>query len=228
MKHRGPVITLAVGAVFAAVLLVLDLSSQPPTSAGSVGAGDHPPATATAASAPAAAAVSATPAPTTPAPAPPNATYAGDVNGAGGASIAIAVNHGQAVAYLCDGRIEAWLQGRADATVALTGAGDAALTATFAHGHITGSITAGAKTWTFSVGAVAPPSGLYRAAAQVRQATVVGGWIVLPGGRQVGVVDVDGRPDTAQQLNITTLTSTVNGTTITATAVDGSPIPLGH
>jgi serine/threonine-protein kinase len=223
MKHRGPIITLAVGAVFAAVLLILDLNSEPPAGTAQVGGGDHPPSSATAPA-------PTTTAPTTPppAPAPPNATYAGNVDGGSGASVAIAIKNGQAVAYLCDGRTEAWLQGNASATVALTGAGNATLTGTFAGGKISGSITAAGKTWTFSVGAVAPPSGLYRAAAQVREARVVGGWIVLADGRQVGVVDVDGQPGTAQELNTTTLTSTVNGTTITATAVDGSPIPLGQ
>ncbi len=63
---------------------------------------------------------------------------------------------------------------------------------------------------------VAPPSGLYRASAQVRQAKVVGGWIVLPNGSQVGVVDVAGEPTTAPPLDTATLTTTVNDTTVTA------------
>ena len=42
-----------------------------------------------------------------------NATWAGDVDG-GEATIAISVNDGVAIAYLCDGkRVEAWLQGTA-------------------------------------------------------------------------------------------------------------------
>jgi hypothetical protein len=232
MKHRGPIITLAAGALLAAVLLVIDVNSEPPavpatavgplashtTIGGSIGGSIG----------------KATPSPSpTPVavvnPGPPNATFAGEVDRGNGASIAIAVHNGQAVAYLCDGHTEAWLQGdAASAAVALTGANHALITATFAGNRITGTITAAGHTWTFAIGAVAPPSGLYRATAEVRSAKVVGGWIVLPNGRQVGVVDVDGQPGTAAPLDTTTLTSTVEGTSITAAVVDGSPIQLGQ
>jgi serine/threonine-protein kinase len=222
MKLRGPILTLIAGAAFAAVLLGIDMTSQHPAA---VGAGaPRPPANG-----------ASTPAPTTApsptastTPAPPNATYAGNVDGGSGASIAIAVHNGTAVAYLCDGRTEAWLQGSATGAVALTGAGHSTLFATYAQGRLTGSITANSHSWTFSVGPVAPPSGLYRATATVRSARIVGGWIVLPDGRQVGVVDVDGRPGPAATLDTTSLTSTVNDTTVTAAPVDGSPIPLAN
>jgi serine/threonine-protein kinase len=228
MKIRGPILTLAAGALVAATLLLLDLTTGPSsgvrTSAGSAPVGPTTASTATATGRPTAIpTVSATPA------GPPTGTYAGEVNGGSGASIAIVVRDGRAVAYLCDGRNEAWLQGVADhGSVDLTGGGHARLTATFAKNRISGSVSAGAATYTFSVGSVAPPSGLYRTTAKVRQATVVGGWIVLPDGRQVGVVDIDGRPSTASALDTATLTTTVNGTTVTATAVDGSPLQIGQ
>jgi hypothetical protein len=224
MKIRGPIITLAAGVVVAAALLLLDVTTGHSSGAGLTAGGAGSTAAQTSTPAPAVRTATPTPSPT----GPPAGTYAGEVNGGSGASIAIAVRDGRAVAYLCDGRNEAWLQGAAaNGTVDLTGGGHARLTATFAKNRITGSVSAGASTYTFSVGVVAPPSGLYRTTAKVRQATVVGGWIVLPDGRQVGVVDIDGRPTTASALNTDTLTSTVNGTTITAAAVDGSAIQTG-
>jgi hypothetical protein len=227
MKIRGPIITLAAGVVVAAALLVLDMTTGQPAGGARTasGTGSIAAATSTPSSTPATAQATVSPPPA----APPAGTYAGDVNGGSGASIAIAVRNGRAVAYLCDGRTEAWLQGVAEhGSVDLTGGGHARLTATYVQNRITGTVTAGRTTWTFSVGQVAPPSGLYRATAKVRQATVVGGWIVLPNGRQVGVVDIDGRPTTAMPLDTTTLTSTVNDTSVTATAVDGSPLQIGQ
>lgn len=223
MKIRGPIITLAAGVVVAAVLLVLDVTTGHSAGRGQTASGTR--STVPPTSTPTTIHPTASPAPA----GPPAGTYAGDVNGGSGASIAIAVRDGRAVAYLCDGRTEAWLQGdAADGSVDLTGGGHARLTATYAKNRITGTVSAGGTTWTFSVGPVAPPSGLYRATAKVRQATVVGGWIVLPNGRQVGVVDIDGRPTTAEPLNTSTLTTTVNNTSVTATPVDGSPLQIGQ
>jgi hypothetical protein len=44
---------------------------------------------------------------------PAKANYAGEVKG-GGASVAISIHRGQAIAYVCNGSvIEAWLKGTA-------------------------------------------------------------------------------------------------------------------
>jgi hypothetical protein len=217
MKHKGPILTLVVGLAVAAVLMVLNLAStgddggQPASAVGN-----------TASATPSAAATTPAAAPTTAAPAP-NVTYAGRVEG-GGATIAIALKGGKAVAYLCDGRrIEAWLQGTAaNGQLSLTGAGGASLTATYGNGRAEGAVVARSRQWDFSVGTVTKPSGLYRATANVRNADIVGGWIVLANGEQAGVLLVEDEPEPAPQINTASNTVFVNGTQITVNPVDGT------
>jgi serine/threonine-protein kinase len=74
------------------------------------------------------------------------------------------------------------------------------------------------------VSLVAPPSGLYRATANVRNAKIVGGWIVLADGQQVGVVSTDDQPQAAPPLDVTTGQATVDNTTISAAPVDGEAV----
>jgi serine/threonine-protein kinase len=219
MKHKGPVITLLAGLTVALVLLVVNMNATKRNqdnrdAASNVAAGT--PATTPAA-----------PPPTTAPAAPVKVTFAGSVEGSGG-SLAIAVNNGTAIAYLCDGkRTEAWLQGIAtDGKLTLTGAKEASIAGTFGNGAANGTITVAGRTLGFALKAVKAPSGLYRSTANVRNATVVGGWIVLANGRQVGVLNVAGEPEPAPELNIpagsSTGTATVDGTQITAVEVDGS------
>jgi hypothetical protein len=216
MKRKGPLITLLAGLVLALTLIVVNMNAtkSPPT----YGLPDAQ------AVAPTAAAPTA---PATTAPAE-RVTFAGSTVG-GAASIAIAVKDGHAVAYLCDGRAEAWLQGTASGgALALSGTGNASLTGSYGNGAAAGSITAAGHTWSFSVKEVKPPSGLYRSTATVRNATVVGGWIVLANGKQVGVLNVAGVPEPAPELAVAPDgsggTVTVDGTTITAVDVDGSAL----
>ncbi|MGE5826822.1 MAG: hypothetical protein ACM30G_00455 [Micromonosporaceae bacterium] len=218
MKHKGPLITLLAGLALALTLLVVNMNATKTPSTYRPGAQ----AGATTAVAPTSAA------PTTAAPAE-RVTFAGSTQG-GAASIAIAVKDGHVVAYLCDGnRAEAWLQGTASGgALALTGAGNASLIGTYGNGSAAGSVTAAGRTWSFSVKEVKAPSGLYRSTATVRNATVVGGWIVLANGQQVGVLNVGGQPEPAPALALATDgsggTATVDGTTITAVDVDGSAL----
>jgi serine/threonine-protein kinase len=152
-------------------------------------------------------------------------TFAGNAQGRdGGASIAIAVTDGHAVAYLCDGkRIEAWLQGTAtNGELTLTGAGDASLTGSYDNGGASGEVAAAGQRFAFSVKVVKPPSGLYRATANVRGARVVGGWIVQADGTQVGLLVVDGEVLEAPALNTATNSVIVDGTPIEAEPVDGT------
>lgn len=140
----------------------------------------------------------------TPPPAKVNAVWAGEVDG-GGASIAISVKDGVAVAYLCDGKkTEIWLQGTAeDGKLSLTAKNGETLTGTFGGGKATGTITASGKKWSFTIAAVAPPSGLYRSTENVRNAQVACGWIRLANGRTVGICATDGTPQPAPPLDTT-------------------------
>jgi serine/threonine-protein kinase len=134
------------------------------------------------------------------------------------------VTDGSAVAYLCDGRqLESWLQGTvAGGRLALTGSGGANLTGALGPAGAAGTVTAAGRTWTFEAPPATRPSGLYRIAATVNGAKVVGGWIVLADGSQVGVVSIDGTPAAAPPLDTSTGAVTVNGTQVTALPVDGT------
>jgi hypothetical protein len=211
MKPKGPYVTLLAGLVTAAVLFGLGANAKSKDTARQQAANPPPATTAPATVSP------------TPSAAPikqVNAVYAGRVNG-GGATIAITVRDGRAVAYLCDGsRVEAWLQGIAAAgKLSLTGR-NGSLSGTYAAGAAKGSVAAAGKQWSFAAPVAKAPSGLYRATATVRNAKVIGGWIVLPDGTQVGVVSTDDKPAPAPRLDPATGSATVDGTSLTAAPVD--------
>jgi len=213
MKNRGPYFTLLTGLVLAAVLLTLSTTAVKKSAA-------EPQAGPYAATSPSPS-PAASPSASTPT-GPAQATYATHVNGRG-ATIAIAVHGATAVAYLCDGRrVEAWLTGAAvGGRLTMTGPTGATLTATY--GQVaSGQVLAGGRTWNFTAPIVRAPSGLYRAASKVRAAVVVGGWIVLPDGTQVGIVTRDAVPAAAPRLDVASGRAVVDGTTVTARPVDGS------
>ena len=220
MKRKGPIVTVAAGALFAAVLMVLNINANATNGSGTDATEDG--------TKPAATSPAATPAMTPSATRPPataQVSYAGAVGGSG-ATIAIAITDGQVIAYVCDGKTaEAWLRGTASSGVLrLRNAGGDSLTGEYSASKATGVVTAAGKRWNFSISQVKPPSGLYRASAQVRAAKVVGGWIVLADGTQVGVVTVDGQPQSAPSLNTATLTVEVDGAAVTAAPVDGTKL----
>ncbi|GAA4597278.1 hypothetical protein GCM10023194_71650 [Planotetraspora phitsanulokensis] len=200
MSRLGPVYTLAAGAVVAVALGAASLKAAP--SFQQVGAAQDT----TAAAAPPAESL---PAPSqepsqqpsgepvgAPDPTPKKADYAGVVQGNGGL-VAIAVRDGKAVAYFCDGRIEAWLKGTAEnGTVTLEGK-DSLITAALGGGKAQGRLQVGKAKWRFTAPLVKKPSGLYRASAAVRGAKIVGGWIVLPNGQEVGRVQIGGSGEPA-------------------------------
>jgi hypothetical protein len=228
MARKGPLLTLLGGGVLAGGLLVASVVAAgeqrddvDPIAAGANGTAEPTPTT------------EATPTPEpTPtaglsqdpeAPAaeeePDPITYVGDVDG-GGASVAIVLNGEEATAYVCDGEIEAWLQGDASAgELALSGDG-AELTATYDEDSAAGEVTALGEEWSFTVEQVDAPEGLYRVADTILGgAEVEGGWIVLPDGRQVGVLTVDGESASAPELDTDTGQVTVDGETVTADKV---------
>lgn len=157
-----------------------------------------------------------TPEPTTSPEAPEPVTYVGYVDG-GGASVAVIVTGDEAIAYVCDGAsVEAWLSGSAeDGRLDLTGE-RGSLTGSLGDGQASGDANADGVTWTFTVEEVAPPEGLYRFADTIAGgADVVGGWIVLPDGTQVGAVNVDGETGPASEIDMGTGEVTVEGVVVT-------------
>jgi hypothetical protein len=154
------------------------------------------------------------------APAQITATWAGYLEVG---TIALSAKKGTMIAYVCDGeRIEAWLKGTAEGgKLNLTGAKGASLTGSYTKDRASGTVTIGARTFDFSVKAVAKPSGLYRAASEVSGAKVVGGWIVLPDGSQVGLGTVDGAVREASGLDPSSGTATIGGVAVRATRTEG-------
>lgn len=215
MKRTAPLLTLLAGLGVGAVLFVANTIVSQPEKA--------PPRSGTAVQAAATRALPTSAAPSAATTAPPaaavkkiTATWAGKVDG-GKASIAIAAKEGVAVAYLCDGnRVEGWLRGTAaDGELSMSGENGDRLTGTFGNGRAEGSVSVGRWTWTFDVKTVTKPSGLYRATANVRNAEVVGGWIVVDG-RQVGAVDGPDGTQSAPELSIPSLTATWDGAPLVA------------
>ena len=207
MKIKTPYITLLTGAALGAVLLVASMLATPKAPASPVAA--------------------ATPTATTVANVPARANYAGEVNG-GGASVAISIHHGQAIAYVCNGSvIEAWLKGTAvGGHLTMTGKGRARLSATYRTKRAVGHVTAHGIRYTFSAPAVHKPSGLYRAIAIVRGAKIKAGWIVLPDGTQVGSLEPNAdaaapSATRAPMLDVATGTAQDGGTVLVATPVSG-------
>lgn len=152
-----------------------------------------------------------------PADAPEPVTYVGYVDD-GTASVAVIVDGDEAIAYVCDGvSREAWLSGAAaDGELELTG-DQGSLSATYDGFVAEGETTVDGQTWTFSIAQVDPPEGLYRFADTIAGgADVVGGWIVLPNGDQVGLVNVDGESQPADQIDVETGQVTVEGEVVTA------------
>jgi hypothetical protein len=209
MSYKGPFATLLAGSAVTAVLIGLSFRAGPAPQPAAAAGTALP-------TVPAATTLLPTPA-TTPAtpkrPAPVNATWAGKVAD-GRSTLAIAVTNGTAVAYLCDGnRIEEWLRGTArDGQLRLTAVkGGGSLTGTFRADRAQGTVTDANRARGFDIAAVAAPSGLYRSAVKLRNASIVGGWIVLADGRQVGLATVDGAPVRPSRLDLATGTATVSG-----------------
>lgn len=200
MRRNGPLLTLAGGGVLAAVLLVASINAT-----GGDDAPDEDLAGDTAATAEPTATPEATPVadpePTTPPTPPEPVTYVGNVDG-GGASVAIVINGAEVTAYVCDGVVEAWLNGTARYGELRLEGENGSLTGSYDDTRATGQATMDGRDWTFTIELVAPPEGLYRVADTViGGAEVAGGWIVLPDGTQVGVLTVDGETQPAPALD---------------------------
>lgn len=210
MKFKTPLITLVVGLALFGTLLAVNL-----------GINDDPAPPQAAAPDPVATITTPPPEPTPtvigdgsgPAAKEGTVTYAGHVDG-GGSTLAIVVNNGKALAYICDGRaVEAWLEGTmANGLISLTGAGGS-IEGTYGGGRVTGDVAVGSKQWKFSVPTVVPPAGAYRSAEGLRD-RLDASWVVLPGGEQVGVDKTGGTPGPADPFDVASRTATVDGTAV--------------
>lgn len=240
MKIPTPVITLIVGLALAVSLLVSSMSAvsgektaRAQASATAAANTVTVPTGASSAGASATAASTAAASPSASASGsgfviPPHANYVGEVQGNLG-TVAIVVHDTFAVAYFCNGKTqEAWFRGTPhDGNLSMTGKANSSLTANYALGHARGTVTVDGIAHVFSIIAVHKPSGLFQSIAVVRGATVKAGWIVLPDGTtEIGSIEPDSSlaappAQAAPKLDLSTLTAQYDGTTLTATPIDG-------
>ena len=235
MRRNTPLITLLTGAALGVILLIASMLSTPSKTPAGYTAGATPAPASSAATQPPPASATATPSPASPsatAPAvvtaPDKADYAGRVQG-DGASVAISIHNGQAIAYVCNGSaIEAWYKGTAvNGVLIMTGKNNAHLSAIYDFGKATGDVLAHGTDYRFTIGIVHKPSGLYQATAVVRGATVKAGWIVLSNGSKVGSLESDANaaaPSATQapDLDVATGTAQDGNVVLHATMVSGA------
>ena len=222
MKRPGPLLTLLAGLVLGLFMLTLNATSGTKTASSSYS--EASPSASPKAPAKTSPTPSVTPSPT-PSPSKPavaNANYAGRTDD-DAASVAVSVRNGKAVAYFCDGRYkEAWLRGRVNnnGSMKLTAPNGAVLDGRIEQGKkITGTVKDEGRPYTFTADKAVKPSGLWRATAKVRGAKIDGGWIVLPNGRQTGIVTRDGKATSAPRIDPETGAVTVDGQQLTAQPV---------
>jgi serine/threonine-protein kinase len=210
MRKTGSLLALLAGVLalttLGTVVLVRTVSS-PSADAGHTAATRHP---------------SPPPPPSPSIPSTVTATYASRVKDSG-TVVAMTVRSGNAIAYVCDGqRVEAWLRGKIypEGMVRLQGP-EGVLT-----GMVQGTSVIGAASldeeslFAFRAPAVQAPSGLYRATSTVRGARLVGGWIVLPSGDQVGLLNLGRTPRPAPVLDPAAEAVTVDGVRVPVAPAD--------
>lgn len=218
MKRSGPLFTLLAGLLVALFMLSLNAT----TGAKTASSYQKESPTTKSSPSPTPTASKATPSPTPSKTPPPNADYAGRTDDDSSA-VAVSLRDGKAIAYFCDGRDkESWLKGDVedDGTMKLTGKNGAELNGTLKEGkRIRGTVDMAGEHYGFTADKAVKPSGLYRATATVRGAKIDGGWIVLRGGKQVGILKRNGKPASAPRINPETGAVTIDGTEVTAKPV---------
>ncbi|MFJ4890526.1 hypothetical protein ACIP5U_11280 [Streptomyces sp. NPDC088788] len=239
MKRPGPLLTLLAGLVLGVLLLSLNAATGTRTASADQ---KNPPGATVSPAAPGASASRSSPAPSSPGSSPSSpsssrsssrssspavrpvrdADYAGRTDDDSSA-VAVSLRNGKAIAYFCDGHDkESWLKGDVgrNGALRLTGRDGAELNGTLDDGRrIRGTVDLGGRRYGFTADRAVKPSGLYRATSTVRGAKIDGGWIVLPGGQQVGVLDRDGTPSKAPAIDPETGAVTVDGHRIVARPV---------
>ncbi|SDP60155.1 serine/threonine protein kinase [Streptomyces sp. cf386] len=211
MKRPGPLLTLLAGLLAGAFLLALNVTTGTKSA----------PSSSSPSPLPSSPTPKSSPSPSSsPSKVPvPNAGYAGRTDDDSSA-VAVTLRDGRAIAYFCDGRAkESWLKGdvKDDGTMRLTGKAGSVLNGTLEEGErIRGTVDIDGGHYAFTADRTKKPSGLYRATTTVRGAEIDGGWIVLPDGRQVGVLTRDGKPSPAPRIDPETGAVTVDGQQLTA------------
>ncbi|MET7390575.1 hypothetical protein ACFYPT_35335 [Streptomyces sp. NPDC005529] len=231
MKRPGPLLTLLAGLVLGVFLLSLNAATGTRTASADQkdprGATVSPAAPGASASPSSPDRSSSSPRSSSPSSSPtvrpvPDADYAGRTDDDSSA-VAVSLRDGKAIAYFCDGHDkESWLKGDVggDGVMKLTSRDGAELNGTLEDGkRIRGAVDLGGRRYRFTADRAVKPSGLYRATSTVRGAKIDGGWIVLPGGKQVGVVDRDGTPSKAPAIDPETGAVTIDGHRIVARPV---------
>ncbi|WP_406167137.1 hypothetical protein [Streptomyces sp. NBC_00996] len=220
MKRPGPLLTLLAGLLLGVFMLSLNATTG--TKSASSYREESPGVTVSPSPPPSSLPPKTTPSPTPSKSAAPNADYAGRTDDDSSA-VAVSLRDGKAIAYFCDGRDkESWLKGdvKGDGSMKLTGKHGAELNGTLEEGKsIRGTVDLGGQRYGFTADKAVRPSGLYRATATVRGAKLDGGWIVLPGGKQVGILDRDGKPSAAPRIDPETGAVTIDGEQLTARPV---------
>ncbi|WP_217555699.1 hypothetical protein [Streptomyces sp. GbtcB6] len=217
MKRPGPLLTLLAGLLLGLFMLTLNATTGTKSASSSYQEKSPSPA-------PTKTTASPSPSPR-PSPSPSkiaDASYAGRTAD-DSSSVAVSVRDGRAIAYFCDGHSkESWLKGRVnpDGSMKLTGGHGAVLNGTLQdNSRIRGAVHLEGGHYAFTARRAVKGSGLYRATATVRGAKIDGGWIVLADGRQVGIVDRDGKPSAAPRIDPETGAVTVDGQRLTASPV---------
>jgi hypothetical protein len=131
-----------------------------------------------------------------------NAAFVGTVSGSR-AFVAMAVSNSRVIAYVCDSRrIAHWFRGPVRGGKATLASGGYVLRAIIGPHRARGSVSfpdRAGDAHAFTADMAAKPAGLYRGEKTVAGTRYLGGWIILPDGRQRGEV-VSGSTDVASPI----------------------------
>jgi hypothetical protein len=217
MRARGPILTLLAVVVLAGILLAVNLTKSPAGDPATQPAAQ--PAAAPAVPGPGPAAAPTGPGavpPAAPGAAPPPATesfpgqakYTGYTDG-NHAALAVTVRNNKVSAYLCDGKaIEGWYQGSSSGgTLGAKGRGTNELTGSLSGGKLSGTVSAGGRSWTYTAAPAAAPAGLYRS----KTASGTTGWVKDSTGQVTGLTNRGGVSAPAPPLDPATAQSVEGG-----------------
>ena len=232
MKKYAPLATLVTVVLLGAVLLVVNMMSTPQAAQDTAASAAVGPASASAGAAPPAspapAPAKAAPAPAKGAPAVTEKAYTGRSAG-NEVTVAIAVKDGKGVAYVCDGKkVEAWMEGALAGDKLTLQGKTSSLTATVDEKATLGSVTVNGTEWPFAAKGVAAPAGLYQGRGVLKGVAARVGWIVEDNGNVTGVSDVNGGEPAPPINGAAPASITVDGNTLTVTAVGGDATVVGR